>query len=121
MIGTPKKTVSSPALDAKDVEPEAAKMQDKVAQLNIHENQNVIIAQHIRVPETDRCQLTFGSFGTEFGSMRNLLNEFQPGVAEESYREPAARFVLLIAIFKELFRLYDAAAHLIKLKLDTED
>lgn len=98
VIGTSKKSVSPPTLDAKDVEPEAAKMQDKLAQLNIQENQNVIIAQHIRVHETDRSKVTFGSFGAEFGSTRSLLNGFQSEVTKESNREPAARCVLLLAI-----------------------
>ena len=63
VIGTPTKSDSSPANDSKDLESEVAKAEDKLSRVNIHENQNVIIAQHIRVPETDRCRLTFGSFG----------------------------------------------------------
>ena len=54
----------------------------------------MIIAQHSRVPETDRCKLTFGSFGVEFDSFRNIPSGFQAaGVTEDSKAESAARFV----------------------------
>lgn len=96
VIGTPTKSVSPSANDAKDLEVEATKMQDKLSCVNIYENQNVIIAKHIRVPETDRCRLTFGSFGMEFDSSRNLINGFQAGAVEESNGELSARFVLLL-------------------------
>ncbi|XP_015865871.3 GBF-interacting protein 1-like isoform X2 [Ziziphus jujuba] len=90
VIGTPTISVSPPAHDSKDLATEAAKMQDKLSRVNIYENQNVIIAKHIRVPETDRCRLTFGSIGVEFDSARNLVNGFQTGSMEESNGEPVA-------------------------------
>ncbi|KAL5579530.1 hypothetical protein UlMin_011972 [Ulmus minor] len=90
VIGTPTKSISPHALESEDVESEAAKMQDNISRLNLHENQNVIIAQHIRVPETDRCRLTFGSFGKELDSSRDLGNGFQVGATGESNGEPAA-------------------------------
>ncbi|XP_021294765.1 uncharacterized protein LOC110424510 isoform X2 [Herrania umbratica] len=91
VIGTPKKSASPPADDAKDLDSETAKLQDKFSQVNIYENENVIIAQHIRVPENDRCRLTFGSFGVEFDSLRNFVPGFQAtGVAEDSNGESAA-------------------------------
>ncbi|XVF27027.1 hypothetical protein REPUB_Repub14bG0071200 [Reevesia pubescens] len=91
VIGTPKKSASPPADDAKDLDSETAKLQDKFAQVNIYENENVVIAQHIRVPENDRRRLTFGSFGVEFDSSRNFLPGFQAtGVAEDSNGESAA-------------------------------
>ena len=94
VIGTPTKSVSPPAHDSEDLESEAAKVQDKLSRVNIHENQNVIIAQHIRVPETDRCRLTFGSFGKEFDSAHDLVNGYQAGgQGGEVNEEPAARLV----------------------------
>ncbi|GMN36903.1 hypothetical protein TIFTF001_006390 [Ficus carica] len=90
VIGTPTKSVSPPAHNSKDAESEVVKVQDKLSRVNIHESQNVIIAQHIRVPETDRCRLTFGSFGKEFESASDLVNGFQAGAIEESNVEPAA-------------------------------
>lgn len=96
VIGTPTKSASPPAHDSKDSETEAAKMQDKISRVNIYENQNVIIAKHIRVPETDRYRLTFGSLGMEFDSARNLVDGFQTGSVEESNGEPVARLVVLL-------------------------
>ena len=94
VIGTPKKCASPPADDAKDLDSETAKLQDKFSQVTINENENVIIAQHIRVPENDRCRLTFGSFGVEFNSSRNFVPGFQAtGVEEDSNGEPAAMLV----------------------------
>ncbi|KAK9281644.1 hypothetical protein L1049_004547 [Liquidambar formosana] len=91
VIGTPAKSVSPPADDSKGFETEAAKLQDKLSQVNIYENQNVIIAEHIRVPETDRCRLTFGSFGPEFDSARNFVPRYQAvGAAEDSGGEHSA-------------------------------
>ncbi|XWS20093.1 hypothetical protein CRYUN_Cryun31cG0071500 [Craigia yunnanensis] len=90
VIGTPKKSASPPA-DAKDLDLETAKLQDKFSQVNIYENENVIIAQHIRVPENDCHRLTFGSFGVEFDSSTNFVLGFQAtGVAEDSNGESAA-------------------------------
>jgi hypothetical protein len=99
VIGTPGKSLSPPAENLKDLESEA----DKLSRVNVSEHQNVIIAQHIRVPETDRCRLTFGSIGTEFDSSRNLVSGLQPvGTTEESNGEPAARLV-----FSKLFASWD--------------
>ena len=104
VIGTPGKSVSPPAENSKDLESEAANLQDKLSRVNVNEHQNVIIAQHIRVPETDRCRLTFGSIGTEFDSSRNLVSGLQPvGTTEESNGEPAARLV-----FSKLFAFWDS-------------
>nr|XP_011467415.1 PREDICTED: uncharacterized protein LOC101293990 isoform X2 [Fragaria vesca subsp. vesca] len=83
VIGTPTKSASPPD-DSKVSESEAVQLQDKLARVNIYENCNVVIAQNIRVPESDRFRLTFGSLGTE------LVNGFQAGPTEESNREPQA-------------------------------
>jgi len=98
VIGTPTKSSSPPTDNSKCMELNAANLQDKFSRVNIHENQNVIIAQHIRVPESDRCKLTFGSFGVEFDPSRNSTPGFQAvGISEESNRESAIRSVFYFA------------------------
>ncbi|KAK1434229.1 hypothetical protein QVD17_11148 [Tagetes erecta] len=62
VIGTPKKSAPSPIKVSKVLATEAAQLQDKLPN---HEDQNVIIAAHIRVSETDRSRLVFGSLGIE--------------------------------------------------------
>ncbi|KAL2926169.1 GBF-interacting protein 1 [Bienertia sinuspersici] len=77
VIGSPVKSVSHLA-DSKNVENEAEQLEDKFQQVNKQESQNVIIAQHIRVPENDRCRLTFGTFGMESDSSENPVSTFLP-------------------------------------------
>ena len=97
MIGTPTKSSSPPTDNSKNMELDAANLQDKFSRINIHENQNVIIAQHIRVPETDRCKLTFGSFGVGFDA--SSTPGFQAvGISEESNGESAIRSVIFCII-----------------------
>ncbi|GAB4842608.1 hypothetical protein Ancab_012583 [Ancistrocladus abbreviatus] len=85
VIGTPVKSVLPAADDSNTLETEASKLQDKLSQVNIHETGNVIIAQHIRVPENDRCQLTFGSFGPDLDTSVNSVSGPQVvGSIEES-------------------------------------
>ncbi|KAK3220370.1 hypothetical protein Dsin_014340 [Dipteronia sinensis] len=83
VIGTPTKSTSPPVDNSKDLESDAANLQHKVPRVNISENQNVIIAHHIRVPETDRCRLTFGSFGVDFDSSQKFGSGFQAVSATE--------------------------------------
>ncbi|KAK8465028.1 hypothetical protein PHAVU_010G132600 [Phaseolus vulgaris] len=91
VIGTPKKAAASPpAENSVDIESDAVELQDKLSQLNIYENQNVIIAQHIQVPETDRCRLTFGTIGTEIDSSRLQSKYHIVGPSEKSNDELAA-------------------------------
>ncbi|XP_022853197.1 uncharacterized protein LOC111374710 isoform X4 [Olea europaea var. sylvestris] len=91
VIGTPPKIVSPPADNSEDLKTEATQMQDRMFQLNISENQNVIIAAHIRVSDADRCRLMFGSLGTEFESSRDAVFHTVEG-AEESSTEASLRF-----------------------------
>lgn len=91
VIGTPAK-LTSPADVPKNLETDAVLLQDKFSRVNISENQNVIIAAHIRVSETDRSRMIFGSLGTEFESSRNPSFQAIEG-AEVSHIEPSARFV----------------------------
>ncbi|KAJ7951543.1 GBF-interacting protein 1 [Quillaja saponaria] len=90
VIGTPPKAASPPADNSRVIESDTAKLQNKLSQVNIYENQNVIIAQHIRVPETSRCQLTFGTIGTELDSSRNQSKLHSVGITEASDEEPPA-------------------------------
>ncbi|XP_042484584.1 GBF-interacting protein 1-like isoform X2 [Macadamia integrifolia] len=69
---------------------EAAHLQEKLSQVNISDNQHVIIPSHLRVPEADRTQLTFGSFGAGFDSTRSFVSGFETvGSAEGSNGEPS--------------------------------
>ncbi|CAN4095270.1 unnamed protein product [Withania somnifera] len=70
---------------SEDLEKEGPQLQDKMSRLNI--SNNVIIAAHIRVSETDRTRLTFGSFGAELKSAKDL--------EEESQTEPSRLSVLV--------------------------
>lgn len=40
----------------------------KLQSLNIHDDQPVIIPNHLQVPESERTHLSFGSFGAGFGT-----------------------------------------------------
>ncbi|KAF5751244.1 hypothetical protein HS088_TW02G00254 [Tripterygium wilfordii] len=87
VIGTPTKSTPD---KSKGFESKVAELQDSFSRAHVFENHNVIIAQHIRVPETDRCQVTFGSFGVDMDSSRNFESGFQTdGVTEESHRDSA--------------------------------
>ncbi|XP_056846010.1 uncharacterized protein LOC130497096 isoform X1 [Raphanus sativus] len=81
VIGTPTKSQArSPADNTINLESEAVKLQDNLSHVHISGTQNVIIADHIRLPETDRCQLTFGSFVQDFSSSMNS----EPAALQES-------------------------------------
>ncbi|GFP90599.1 hypothetical protein PHJA_001204000 [Phtheirospermum japonicum] len=87
VIGAAAKTVSPP--ENPDVsKKDAAQTQDSTSQLNISGNQNVIIAAHIRVSETDRCRLTFGSLGTELDASTNSVSVTAEG-AEALSTDPS--------------------------------
>ncbi|KAL0354490.1 UNVERIFIED_CONTAM: GBF-interacting protein 1 [Sesamum radiatum] len=88
VIGTPAKTVSPPADNSEDLKKEAAQVQNNMSRLNLSENPNVIIAAHIRVSETDRSRLTFGSLGTELDATTNSICATAEG-ADELSTEPS--------------------------------
>ncbi|KAI4355495.1 hypothetical protein L6164_004261 [Bauhinia variegata] len=90
VIGTPKKPASPPEENSKVVESDTSKLRDKFSQVNRYDNQNVIIAQHIRVPETDRCQLTFGTIGAERDSSRHQSKLRTVGTAKKSNEDSSA-------------------------------
>ncbi|XP_024006173.1 uncharacterized protein LOC18010367 isoform X2 [Eutrema salsugineum] len=68
LIGTPKKSRAPPTDNSINMESEIVKVKDKLSHVSISDSQNLIIADHIRVPETVRCQLTFGSFDPSMNS-----------------------------------------------------
>ncbi|GFY97187.1 dentin sialophosphoprotein, putative [Actinidia rufa] len=90
IIATPAKSVLHPNENPKDSETDAVQVQDKSSRVNNYENRNVIIAEHIRVIESDRYRLTFGSFGTEIDSSRDFVSDSHTiGNAENSSGEPS--------------------------------
>lgn len=97
VIGSPAKTVPPPADNTEDTKKEAAVLQDNMSQLNLSESQNVIIAAHIRVSETDRCRLTFGSLGTEFETSANSIGVAANAV-EELSSDPSGRLFSFITL-----------------------
>ncbi|KAL6000696.1 hypothetical protein ACLOJK_006422 [Asimina triloba] len=77
-------TTTSPA--------EETQMVEKLSQVKISENQHVIIPPHLRVPESDRSQLTFGSFGAGFDSSKGFSTGIHTFVnVLEPKDEPAVR------------------------------
>ncbi|KAF9615033.1 hypothetical protein IFM89_021604 [Coptis chinensis] len=74
-------TTANPHADPNDnstnSKKEADHLQEKFSRVNVNEDEHVIIPLHLRVPEADRTQLTFGSFGLEFDSANNFSSGFQ--------------------------------------------
>ncbi|XP_042512042.1 uncharacterized protein LOC122087109 isoform X2 [Macadamia integrifolia] len=80
--------ISPSANNSSELKSEAAHLQDKILRVNISDDEHVIIPPHLRVPEADRTQLTFGSFGAGLDSMRGFVSGFKEGgSAEESNGE----------------------------------
>lgn len=95
VIGTPSKSKSS-AEESKELPSEASNIQDKLSRVELQENQTVIIAEHIRVPDNDQYRLVFGSFGTESDSSGCLPSGLQAiRDPEELNGESSARFVFI--------------------------
>ncbi|XP_047340917.1 uncharacterized protein LOC124944651 isoform X2 [Impatiens glandulifera] len=91
VIGTPTKAVPAATDNSKDAEKEDAEpSQDKDQPSRINEN-NVIIAKHIRVNESDRSQLIFGSFGKETDSSREFLSASHVGSEEKTIVDHSPR------------------------------
>ncbi|XP_019461286.1 PREDICTED: GBF-interacting protein 1-like isoform X1 [Lupinus angustifolius] len=90
VVGKPKKAASPTAKNSRDIESNTAELQDKLSQVNIYENKNVIIAQHIRVPETERCRLTFGTIGIEIDTLRAQSEHQLTEASEKSNDESTA-------------------------------
>ncbi|KAL8153438.1 hypothetical protein V2J09_011198 [Rumex salicifolius] len=65
VVGTPLKSASLSSDNSKIQKADPSLLHEEISEVSIEQVQNVIIAQHIRVPENDRCRLTFGSFGMD--------------------------------------------------------
>lgn len=52
-------------------------LSEKLSQVGILETQHVIIPPHLRVPESEHMQLTFGSFGAGFDSAKGFTSTSQ--------------------------------------------
>ncbi|XP_010273948.1 PREDICTED: GBF-interacting protein 1-like isoform X2 [Nelumbo nucifera] len=80
-----------PVDNSSNVKSETAHLRERLSQVNIFDNQQVIIPQHLRVPEAERTQLTFGSFGVEFSSTESFVTKSQClECVEESNEQPSA-------------------------------
>lgn len=87
-------TPISPSANNSTISNEVTHLPEKLSHVNISEDQHVIIPQHLRVPEAERSQLTFGSFEQGLGSMKGVMAGFHPvDSVEERKDEPAVRFV----------------------------
>ncbi|KAG9141464.1 hypothetical protein Leryth_001915 [Lithospermum erythrorhizon] len=89
-IGSPTKA-ALPSDNSKNMETDS-QLKDKHSQMNASENQNVIIAAHIRVSESDRYRLTFGSLGAELETASSGIEAAD--VAEASTSDRSVRFVI---------------------------
>ncbi|GAA0158712.1 hypothetical protein LIER_15661 [Lithospermum erythrorhizon] len=79
-IGIPTKAASH-SHNSESMETGATQLKDNHSPRNVSENQNVIIAAHIRVSDSDRYRLTFGSLGAE---CETASSDKAAGIAEAS-------------------------------------
>ncbi|CAA7029108.1 unnamed protein product [Microthlaspi erraticum] len=86
VIGTPKKSRAPATDNSVNLESEIEKPQDTVLHVSISESQNVIIADDIRVPKTDRYQLSFGSFVMDFDPSVNTESGFEEACSSQELK-----------------------------------
>lgn len=86
VIGTPKKSRAPPTDNSVNLESEIVKPQDTHLHVSISESQNVIIADDIRVPKTDRYQLSFGSFVMDFDPSKNSESGFEEACSSQELK-----------------------------------
>uniref|UniRef100_A0A1J3I8R8 GBF-interacting protein 1 N-terminal domain-containing protein n=1 Tax=Noccaea caerulescens TaxID=107243 RepID=A0A1J3I8R8_NOCCA len=86
VIGTPKKSRAPPTDKSVNLESEIVKPQDTHLHVSISESQNVIIADDIRVPKTDRYQLSFGSFVMDFDPSKNSESGFEEACSSQELK-----------------------------------
>lgn len=92
-----------PSLPSSDVdgsvrssEVEAAGLSDKVAQVNISRVEHVIIPHHLRVPESERLQLTFGSFESGFQLNKDVTSSKASHSVELQHDESSMRLLPVV-------------------------
>lgn len=76
-IGTDAVSVLPPTDHSLDLKEDADELQEKLSRVAVSNGEHVFIPQHLRVPEADRTQLTFGSFGVECNSSRGISSGLQ--------------------------------------------
>ncbi|XXG51371.1 hypothetical protein AAC387_Pa02g5160 [Persea americana] len=98
-IGTCVTPISSLASNSTILIEEADHFPEEFSQINISEDQHVIIPQHLRVPEANRLQLTFGSFEAGFDSGKGFLSGL-PAIetGEEPKVETAVSILLSVPV-----------------------
>lgn len=75
-------------------------LSEKLSQINILETQHVIIPQHLRVPESEHTELTFGSFGADFETTKGFTYASQASEnAQETSDEPTLRYCFFFLVF----------------------
>ncbi|KAJ6851503.1 uncharacterized protein M6B38_259340 [Iris pallida] len=75
---------SSVASSTHSSQMQMADLSEKILQVNISNDEQVIIPHHLQVPESERTRLTFGSFGAGFDSTKGFGSACQAlGISKE--------------------------------------
>lgn len=72
VVGTSTQSLTSASVTA--VEETTSKLQKKLQDLHFSDNRNVIIPNHLQVPEAERSGLSFGSFDASFAMCTSFAN-----------------------------------------------
>lgn len=77
-------SISSPQSSGfANLEDQTTKLQEKLEDLYVRDEQHVIIPSHLQVPEADRTGISFGSFGVGFAT--NVSSSFANDECDENY------------------------------------
>lgn len=76
-------SVQSPS--SAKLEDQAAKLQEKLEELNVRDDLHVIIPNHLQVPEADRTGISFGSFVAGFAT--NVSSSFANDECDKNYTD----------------------------------
>lgn len=106
VIGT-----STQSLTVTAAEEATSKLQKKLEELHFSDNRNVIIPNHLQVPEAERTGLSFGSFDASFAMSTSFANgpdsdkiatplsESSQEIEETAEEEPSSRSEALTMLF----------------------
>lgn len=109
VVGTSTQSLTSASVTA--AEETTSKLQKKLQDLHFSDNRNVIIPNHLQVPEAERSGLSFGSFDASFAMSTNFANGLNsdkiasPPLSEssqeieETTEEPSSRSEALTFLF----------------------
>ncbi|KAF6151126.1 hypothetical protein GIB67_002378 [Kingdonia uniflora] len=78
VTGTSATPILSLTDDFAELEIISDQLKEKLSEINLSGDEHVIIPQHLRVLESERVKLTFGSFGAEFDSNKGFLSQSLP-------------------------------------------